>query len=47
MSLIIFDFHFHDDENKRIDNFLTISIFIVDHIDLLFNSDVINIYFII
>ena len=47
MSLIIFDFHFRDDENKKIDNFLTISIFIVDHINLSLNNDVINIRFII
>ena len=44
---IIFDFYFRDGENKKIDNFLTILIFIIDHIDLLFNSDVINIHFVI
>ena len=47
MFFIIFDFHFRDDESKKIDNFLTMSIFIVDYIDLSFNSDVINICFII
>ena len=45
MFFIIFDFHFRDDENKRVDNFLTISIFIINYIDLFLNSDVINIYF--
>ena len=47
MFFIIFDFHFRDDESKRVDSFLTISIFIIDHIDLSLNNDVINIYFII
>ena len=47
MFFIIFDFHFRDDESKRVDSFLTISIFIIDHIDLPLNNDVINIYFII
>ena len=44
---IIFDFHFRDDESKKVDNFLTILIFIVDHIDLFFDNNVINIYFVI
>ena len=47
MFFIIFNFHFRDDENKRVNNFLIISIFIVDHIGLPFDNDVINIYFII
>ena len=47
MFFIIFDFYFRDDESKKVDNFLTISIFIIDYIDLLFDNDIINIYFII
>ena len=47
MSLIIFDFRFYDDENKKVDDFLMISIFIINYIDLFLNSDVINIYFVI
>ena len=47
ISFIIFDFHFRDDESKKVDNFLTILIFIVNHIDLLLNNDIINIYFVI
>ena len=47
MFFIIFDFHFRDDENKKINNFLTILIFIVDYIDLPLDNDVINIYLII
>ena len=47
MFFIIFDFHFRDDKSKRINNFLTILIFIIDHIDLPLDNDVINIYFII
>ena len=47
MFFVIFDFHFRDNENKKIDNFLTILIFIVNYIDLSLNNDVINIYFII
>ena len=47
MFFIIFDFHFRDNENKKIDNFLIISIFIINHINLFFDNNVINIYFII
>ena len=47
MFFIIFDFHFRDDESKRVDSFLTTSIFIVDYIGLFFDNDVINIYFVI
>ena len=47
MLFIIFNFHFRDDESKKVDNFLIISIFIVNYIDLFFNNDVINIYFVI
>ena len=47
MFFIIFNFHFRDNENKKVDNFLTISIFIIDHIGLPLNNDVINIYFVI
>ena len=47
MFFIIFDFYFRDDKSKKVDNFLTISIFIIDYIDLLFDNDIINIYFII
>ena len=47
ISLVIFDFYLRDDENKKVDNFLIISIFIVDHIDLSLNNDVIDIHFVI
>ena len=47
ISFIIFDFYFRDDENKKVDDFLIISIFIVDYIDLFFDNDVINIRFVI
>ena len=47
MFFIIFDFHFRDDESKKINNFLTISIFIVNHIGLPLDNDIINIYFVI
>ena len=47
VSLVISDFHFRDNENKKVDDFLTISISIVDHIDLPLDNDVINIRFII